>query len=145
MTDSSAKKKALTPRKSPLSAIGKVIYFFKGKFLSHGLSSLPHSLDDDDDERSSRRLEAAPKPVRDQTRSIEDRLGRMQLTLDQMNRSQRERDSNSNLNRDMVLLVILVVMIQAVLNWILSARAHQAAQLGGVGGGGAGSGSSNGL
>lgn len=97
---------------------------------------------DDENEKASRRLEVALKPVRDQTRSIEDRLGRMQLTLDQLNRAQRERDSNSNLNRDMVLLVILVVMIQAVLNWILSARAHQAAQLGG---GGAGSGSSNGL
>ena len=99
---------------------------------------------DDSDERVLQRLEGALKPVRDQTRSIEDRLGRIQHTLDQLNRSQRERDSNSNLNRDMVLLVILVVMIQAVLNWILSARAHQAAQFGATGSG-AGSGSSNGL
>jgi len=82
----------------------------------------------------SRRLEASLGPLRDQTRSIEDRLGRVQLTLDQMSRQQKERDSNSNLNRDMVLLVVLVVMIQAVLNWVLSARAQQAA-LGGGGGG----------
>ena len=63
----------------------------------------------------SRRLEASLGPLRDQTRSIEDRLGRVQLTLDQMSRQQKERDSNSNLNRDMVLLVVLVVMIQVKL------------------------------
>ena len=62
-------------------------------------------------------MESALKPVREQTRSIEDRLGRMQLSLDSMARSQRERDSNTNLNRDMVLLVILVVMIQARLGF----------------------------
>ena len=62
---------------------------------------------------------------------ISERLNRLQVTLDQMITNQRERDSNSNLNRDMVLLVILIVMIQAVLNWILSTRAHQMASGGG--------------
>ena len=62
---------------------------------------------------------------------IGERLNRLQGTLDQMITNQRERDSNSNLNRDMVLLVILIVMIQAVLNWILSTRAHQMVHGGG--------------
>ena len=72
----------------------------------------------------SRRLEASLGPLRDQTRSIEDRLGRVQLTLDQMSRQQKERDSNSNLNRDMVLLVVLVVMIQVKLMF-LSEKGHR--------------------
>ena len=69
------------------------------------------------------------RPLKDQNRMINERLNRLQLTLDQMITNQRERDSNSNLNRDMVLLVILIVMIQAVLNWILSTRAHQMANV----------------
>ena len=71
------------------------------------------------------------QPLKEQNRVINERLNRLQGTLDQMIRNQRERDSNSNLNRDMVLLVILIVMIQAVLNWILSTRAHQMASEGG--------------
>ena len=71
------------------------------------------------------------QPLKEQNRVINERLNRLQGTLDQMIRNQRERDSNSNLNRDMVLLVILIVMIQAVLNWILSTRAHQMANEGG--------------
>ena len=73
---------------------------------------------DEVDAAVSRRLEASLGPLRDQTRSIEDRLGRVQLTLDQMSRQQKERDSNSNLNRDMVLLVVLVVMIQVKLMFL---------------------------
>merc|ERR1719376_733454 len=72
-----------------------------------------------------REVEAAVRPLRDLNRGVEDRLARLQLTLDQMMCNQRERDSNTNLNRDMVLLVILIVMIQAVLNWILTTRASQ--------------------
>ena len=67
------------------------------------------------------------RPLKEQNRMTNERLNRLQSTLDQMITNQRERDSNSNLNRDMVLLVILIVMIQAVLNWILSTRAHQMA------------------
>jgi len=40
--------------------------------------------------------------------------------------SQRNRDSNFNFNRDMVILVILVVMIQALLNWVLSSKTAEA-------------------
>ena len=40
-----------------------------------------------------------------------------------MQYQQRERDSASNINRDLVLLIILVVMIQAVLNWVLTHKA----------------------
>ena len=76
-------------------------------------------------------IEEAIRPLKEQNRMISERLNRLQGTLDQMITNQRERDSNSNLNRDMVLLVILIVMIQAVLNWILSTRAHQMANGGG--------------
>jgi len=76
-------------------------------------------------------LEETIRPLKEQNRMIGERLNRLQGTLDQMITNQRERDSNSNLNRDMVLLVILIVMIQAVLNWILSTRAHQMANGGG--------------
>lgn len=85
------------------------------------------SLGDD----GANQLEETMRPLKEQNRVINDRLNRLQLTLDQMITNQRERDSNSNLNRDMVLLVILIVMIQAVLNWILSTRAHQMANGGG--------------
>ena len=78
-------------------------------------------------------VEEAMRPLKEQNRLIHERLNRLQLTLEQMITNQRERDSNSNLNRDMVLLVILIVMIQAVLNWILSARAQQMANGGGPG------------
>ena len=79
-------------------------------------------------------LDEALRPLQEQNRLTNERLNRLQITLDQMITNQRERDSNSNLNRDMVLLVILIVMIQAVLNWILSTRAHQIANEG-LGGG----------
>lgn len=78
-----------------------------------------------------RQIEDAVRPLKEQNRLTNERLNRLQVTLDQMITNQRERDSNSNLNRDMVLLVILIVMIQAVLNWILSTRAHQMANGGG--------------
>ena len=78
-------------------------------------------------------LDEALRPLQEQNRLTNERLNRLQITLDQMITNQRERDSNSNLNRDMVLLVILIVMIQAVLNWILSTRAHQIANGGGGG------------
>ena len=80
----------------------------------------------------SSQFEEVVKPLKEQNRMISERLNRLQVTLDQMIRNQRERDSNSNLNRDMVLLVILIVMIQAVLNWILSTRAQQMSLSGGA-------------
>ncbi|CAB4067089.1 OSBPL8 [Lepeophtheirus salmonis] len=70
-------------------------------------------------------LREALYPMEDQQRNMSDRLDKLQRSLDLMMRQQKDRDTNSNLNRDMVLLVILVVMIQAVLNWILSTRAQQ--------------------
>lgn len=75
---------------------------------------------------SDERLQLALRPLEDQQRQVSERLAKMQHTLDVMAYSQRERDANSNINRDMVLLVILVVMIQAVLNWILTTRAQAA-------------------
>ena len=57
-------------------------------------------------------LEAVLQPLRDQQRQMTERLAKLQHSLDVMSYQQKERDSNSNINRDMVLLVVLVVMIQ---------------------------------
>jgi len=75
-------------------------------------------------------VEAAVQPLRDQQRQMTERLVKLQHTLDHFSNQQRERDSNSNINRDMVLLVVLVVMIQAMLNWVLTTRAQSAAASG---------------
>ncbi len=77
-------------------------------------------------------LEELQVKLNDQQRQMTDRLAKIQHTLDVMSYQQKERDSNSNINRDMVLLVVLVVMIQAMLNWVLTTRA-QAAANGGAG------------
>jgi hypothetical protein len=58
------------------------------------------------------------KPLEEQQRSTLDRLSKVQHTLEVLGHQQRERDSRHNINRDMVVLVVLVVMIQAVLNWV---------------------------
>jgi len=75
-------------------------------------------------------VETAIQPLRDQQRQMTERLVKLQHTLDHFSNQQRERDSNSNINRDMVLLVVLVVMIQAMLNWVLTTRAQAAAASG---------------
>ena len=69
-------------------------------------------------------VEEIMQPLRDQNRRINDRLGRIQQSLDSMNRIPKERDSNSTLNRDMILLFVFVV-IQTVLNWLLSTRVNR--------------------
>lgn len=74
--------------------------------------------------RSTENLEALMQPLRDQQRQMTERLAKLQHSLDVMSYQQKERDSNSNINRDMVLLVVLVVMIQAMLNWVLTTRAQ---------------------
>ena len=61
---------------------------------------------------STENLEALMQPLRDQQRQMTERLAKLQHSLDVMSYQQKERDSNSNINRDMVLLVVLVVMIQ---------------------------------
>ena len=63
-------------------------------------------------EVSAANFEAALKPLQDQQRQLNERMAKMQHTLDVMSYQQKERDSNSNINRDMVMLVVLVVMIQ---------------------------------
>jgi hypothetical protein len=77
------------------------------------------------------RLKEALAPLEDQQRDTNDRLGRMQRNFDLLMYQQKERDSASNINRDMVLLVVLVVMIQALLNWYLTHKAQQQAAAGG--------------
>ena len=65
-----------------------------------------------------------------------ERLARIQHQLELMNYNQKDRDSRSNINRDMVLLVVLVVMIQALLNWYLTHKIHHGQFDGSTGGGG---------
>merc|ERR1719509_182140 len=68
-------------------------------------------------------LEAALAPLVEEQRAMSDRIGKLNHTIEVCLYQQKERDSHSNINRDLVLLVILVVMIQAVLNWVLTERA----------------------
>ena len=63
-------------------------------------------------EANNDNLEVLIQPLRDQQRQMTERLAKLQHSLDVMSYQQKERDSNSNINRDMVLLVVLVVMIQ---------------------------------
>ena len=63
---------------------------------------------------ASGNLEVALQPLKDQQRQMTERLVKLQHTLDCFSNQQKERDSNSNINRDMVLLVVLVVMIQVM-------------------------------
>lgn len=59
-------------------------------------------------------IEKALQPLQEQQKVMTDRMAKLQHTLDVMNYQQKERDSNSNINRDMVMLVVLVVMIQVI-------------------------------
>ena len=61
----------------------------------------------------------------EEQRVMSERIGKLNHSLEVCLYQQKERDNNSNINRDLVLLVILVVMIQAVLNWILTERANK--------------------
>ena len=75
--------------------------------------------------QSNSSLQEALKPLIDEQRLMSDRIGKLNHSLEVCLYQQKERDSNSNINRDLVLLIILVVMIQAVLNWILTERANK--------------------
>ena len=70
-------------------------------------------------------LQEALKPLIDEQRLMSERIGKLNHSLEVCLYQQKERDSNSNINRDLVLLIILVVMIQAVLNWVLTERANK--------------------
>jgi len=74
---------------------------------------------------SSQGLQEALKPMVEEQRIMSERIGKLNHSLEVCLYQQKERESNSNINRDLVLLVILVVMIQAVLNWILTERANK--------------------
>ena len=67
----------------------------------------------------------ALRPLVEEQRLMSDRIGKLNHSLEVCLYQAKERDSNSNINRDLVLLVILVVMIQAVLNWVLTERANK--------------------
>jgi len=70
-------------------------------------------------------LQEALKPLIEEQRVISERIGKLNHSIEVCLYQQKERDNNSNINRDLVLLVVLVVMIQAVLNWILTERANK--------------------
>ena len=59
-------------------------------------------------------LEAALAPLVEEQRAMSDRIGKLNHTIEVCLYQQKERDSHTNLNRDLVLLVILVVMIQVL-------------------------------
>ena len=74
---------------------------------------------------STSSLQEALKPLVEEQRIMSERIGKLNHSLEVCLYQQKERDSNSNINRDLVLLIILVVMIQAVLNWVLTERANK--------------------
>ena len=65
------------------------------------------------------------QPLQDQQHLLNERMAKMQHTLDVMSYQQKERDTNSNINRDMVMLVVLVVMIQVCTLCKYSSTNHQ--------------------
>jgi len=74
---------------------------------------------------SNSNIHDALKPLIDEQRAMSERIGKLNHSIEVCLYQQKERDSHTNLNRDLVLLVILVVMIQAVLNWVLTERANR--------------------
>ena len=74
---------------------------------------------------NSNNIQEALKPLIEEQRIISERIGKLNHSIEVCLYQQKERDSNSNINRDLVLLVVLVVMIQAVLNWVLTERANK--------------------
>jgi len=74
---------------------------------------------------SSSSLHEAIKPLVEEQRIMSERIGKLNHSIEVCLYQAKERDNNSNINRDLVLLVILVVMIQAVLNWVLTERANK--------------------
>eukprot|EP00090_Calanus_glacialis_P015779 TRINITY_DN24859_c0_g1_i2.p1 TRINITY_DN24859_c0_g1~~TRINITY_DN24859_c0_g1_i2.p1 ORF type:complete len:847 (-),score=169.97 TRINITY_DN24859_c0_g1_i2:1231-3771(-) len=74
---------------------------------------------------SNSSIQDALKPLIDEQRAMSERIGKLNHSIEVCLYQQKERDSHTNLNRDLVLLVILVVMIQAVLNWVLTERANR--------------------
>jgi len=80
------------------------------------------------EEVSGSSLQAALQPLVQEQRLMSDRIGKLHHSIETCLYNQKERDNNTNLNRDMVLLVVLIVMIQAVLNWVLTERARQGNQ-----------------
>jgi len=70
-------------------------------------------------------VQEALKPLIEEQRAMSERIGKLNHSIEVCLYQQKERDSHTNLNRDLVLLVILVVMIQAVLNWVLTERANR--------------------
>jgi len=70
-------------------------------------------------------LQEALKPLVDEQKKINEKIAKLNHSIETSLYQQKERDGTSNINRDLVLLVILVVMIQAMLNWVLAERANR--------------------
>jgi len=64
-------------------------------------------------------------PLVEEQKKMNDKIAKLNHSIETSLYQQKERDGNSNINRDLVLLVVLVVMIQAMLNWVLAERAKR--------------------
>lgn len=93
-------------------------------------STIPEESDSNENgnANTSKRLQNLLQPLEDQQKTTNEKLTKLQHQLEVMMYQQKERDSNSNINRDMVLLVLLVVMIQAVMTWVMTHKAQQQQQ-----------------
>lgn len=71
-------------------------------------------------------IQEALKPILEEQKKINERIGKLNHSIETVLYQQKEKEGNSNINRDLVLLVLLVVMIQAMLNWVWAERANRA-------------------
>ncbi|XP_059080328.1 oxysterol-binding protein-related protein 8-like isoform X1 [Tigriopus californicus] len=72
----------------------------------------------------SENCETLLRQLLEQHKRNSEKLSRLEHKLEVMSMQQKERDSNSNINRDTVCLVILVFMIQAILTWVVTTKSQ---------------------
>ncbi|XP_023324783.1 oxysterol-binding protein-related protein 8 [Eurytemora carolleeae] len=70
-------------------------------------------------------LQEAIRPLIEEQVKMNERIAKLNHSIETCLYQQKERDGNSNINRDLVLLIVLVVMIQAMLNWVWAERASK--------------------
>lgn len=70
-------------------------------------------------------IQEALRPILDEQKKINERIGKLNHSIETALYQQKEKEGNTNINRDLVLLVLLVVLIQAMLNWVWADRASR--------------------